>query len=85
MEEKRKIYGTLEDGTKKEYDVVLTFKNEKNQKDYIVYTDNTFDEENKLKMYATIYDPKGNKIIGNPETDEEWKIIHEVIDESLKK
>ena len=84
MEEKRKIYGTLEDGTKKEYDVILTFKNENNKKDYIVYTDNTFDKENKLKMYAAIYDPNGNKIIGDPETDEEWKVIYEVIDKAMK-
>ena len=32
---------TVKDGKQVEYDVVLTFKNEDNQKDYIVYTDNS--------------------------------------------
>ena len=31
--EKKKIFTILEDGIKKEYDVILTFKNEKNEKE----------------------------------------------------
>ena len=84
MEERTKIYGTLEDGTKTEYDVVVTFTNDENNKDYIIYTDNSIDEEGKLKMYAAIYDPYKNEIIGNPETDAEWEMIHGIIDDILK-
>lgn len=84
MEEKTKIYGTLEDGTKTEYDVIVTFKNNENQKDYIVYTDNSIDENGKLKMYAAVYDPYKNEIIGNPETDDEWEMINGVIDDITK-
>ena len=84
MEEKHKIYGTLEDGTKTEYDAILSFKNDDNQKDYIVYTDNTTDESGKLKMYVAVYDPYNNEIIGNPETEDEWNMIYGVLDEALK-
>lgn len=81
MEERTKIYGTLGDGTKTEYDVIITFKNDDNKKDYIVYTDNTTDENGKLKMYVAIYNPYENKIVGKPETDDEWKMIYGIIDD----
>ena len=44
----KKITTTLSDGTKKEFDVIFTFKNENTEKDYIVYTDNSIDQNNKL-------------------------------------
>ena len=83
MEEKKKIYTTLEDGTKLEYDVILTFHNDINNKDYIVYTDNKYDFENKLKIYASIYNPFDNSFIGNPTTEEEWFQINKLLDEVL--
>ena len=41
MANKTKISTILSNGTRVEYDVVLTFKNPNNNKDYIIYTDNT--------------------------------------------
>ena len=61
--EKKHIYETLDDGTKKSYDVILTFHNDNNDKDYIVYTDNVYDEYNKLKIYASIYNSYDNSFI----------------------
>lgn len=83
MKERKKIYATLEDGTKIEYDVILTFHNDNNNKDYIVYTDNNYDLENKLKIYASIYDSFDNKFIGQPTTEEEWVQINKVLEEVL--
>lgn len=83
MKNRKKIYATLEDGTKIAYDVILTFHNDNNNKDYIVYTDNQYDYENKLKIYASIYNPYDNKFIGHPTTAEEWYEINKLLDKVL--
>lgn len=81
--ETKKISTTLPDGTKKEYDVILTFKNDTNQKDYIVYTDNSLDENNKLRIYAAIYNPDTFETLGEPSTPEEWNEIYRLLDKVL--
>ena len=76
MTENKKIYSKDENGKEKEYDVILTFQNEDNKKNYIIYTDNQYDYKNKLMIYAAIYDPyNNNKFIGVPNTVEEWNTI----------
>ena len=83
--EKRKIFTVSKNGIKKSYEVILTFKNEKNGKDYVVYTDNMYDEENKLKIYAALYNPLTNEFLGNVENKEEWKDIIKLLDNVLLK
>ena len=83
--ERKHIYETLDDGTKKSYDVILTFHNDDNNKDYIVYTDNTYDEYDKLKIYASIYNSYDNTFLGHPNTDEEWDVINKLLQEVLEK
>ena len=80
---KQKISAILKNGDKKEYDVILTFKNEKNNKDYVVYTDNSIDNENKLKIYAAIYNPLTNEFIGVPESKDEWYDIYRLLDKVM--
>ncbi len=81
--ERKHIYEVLDDGTKKSYDVILTFHNDNNDKDYIVYTDNVYDEYNKLKIYASIYNSYDNSFLGHPNTDEEWDVINNLLKEVL--
>ena len=81
--DKKKIFTILENGVKKEYDVILTFKNEKNEKDYVVYTDNTYDDDNKLKIYAALYNPLTDEFLGYVEDKEEWKEIINILDNVL--
>lgn len=78
-----KISTTLPDGTKKEYDVILTFKNDKNQKDYMLYTDNSYDQNNKLRIYAAIYNPDTLEFLGEPSSQEEWDEIYKLLDKVL--
>ena len=85
MIDKRKIFTVLENGMKKSYDVILTFKNERNGKDYIVYTDNTYDEDNKLRIYAALYNPLTNEFLGYVENKEEWRYIIKLLDNVLLK
>ena len=79
----KKIYTQTKDGKKIEFDVILTFKNENNGKDYIVYTDNSIDDHNKLRIYSSIYNPNTLEFIGNPETKEEWDVIYNLLEKSL--
>ena len=75
-----KIYTTLKNGKIKDYDVIATFKNEENKKDYVVYTDNTYDSDKKLKVYAATYNPLTNEFIDTVKTKEEWIEITKVLD-----
>lgn len=77
---KTKIYTTLKNGKIKDYDVIATFKNEENKKDYVVYTDNTYDSDKKLKVYAATYNPLTNEFIDTVKTKEEWIEITKVLD-----
>ena len=79
----KKISAILKNGEKKEYDVILTFKNDKNNKNYIVYTDNKIDNENKLKIYASIYNPLTNEFVGIVESKEEWYDIYRLLDKVM--
>lgn len=80
MNNQLKISTTLQSGTKVEYDVILTFKNTISNKNYIVYTDNNYDQNNKLRIFAAMYDPKNNLFLGEPTTQEEWNNIISVLD-----
>ena len=80
MANKTKISTILSNGTRVEYDVVLTFKNPNNNKDYIIYTDNTLDSNNRLRFYAAIYNASlSNPYLGEPTTKEEWEIITNIV------
>lgn len=79
----KKIYTTTKDGKKIEYDVILTFKNEITNKNYIVYTDNQIDNQNKLRIFAAIYNPLTNQFLEVPESKEEWNEIYRLLDKVL--
>lgn len=80
MKEPKKITTTLSNGTKVEYNVILTFKSNITNKNYIVYTDNTYDQNKKLRFYTAIYEPSlPNSFLGEPTTKEEWNEITSII------
>lgn len=70
-------------------DVLFTFDSEETKKSYIVYTDNSKDEEGNIQVYASIYDPKGeNQKLEPITTDQEWKVIETILNtlqEEIKK
>jgi len=72
---------TDEKGKEVEYEELYSFKNEETGKNYMVYTDNTTDEDGSLRIYASIYNPDkdDNKLIPI-ENDEEWAFVEETID-----
>ena len=81
MEEIKRISTILANGTKVDYNVILTFKSIISGKNYIVYTDNTYDPNKRIRFYAATYNPeKSNPFVGEPTTKEEWTEITNAID-----
>lgn len=73
---------TDENGKDIECEVLFTFESEETKKNYIVYTDNTIDEEGNTKVYASIYNPNDeNSILYPIESEKEWKIIETILGE----
>ena len=59
----------------------LKVKNNKTGNNYCIYTDNTFDKNQKLRLYVAAYNPNLDKpFLGEPKTKEEWFEITKVID-----
>lgn len=71
-----------DEGKEVECEVLFTFESEETKKNYIVYTDNTTDEEGNTKVFASIYNPDEAETKLLPiETEKEWKIIETILEE----
>jgi uncharacterized protein YrzB (UPF0473 family) len=80
MDKKNKFTVIDKNGKEVECEVLFTFDSEETGKNYIVYTDNTNDENGELNVYAAIYYPFDSNKLDPIETDEEW----DEIDKRLK-
>ncbi len=83
MEYMDETFITIDDeGNEVECEILFTFRSDKTGKDYIVYTDNTLDEDGSTKVYASSYDPEEDDTPLLPiETDEEWALIEKIVNE----
>ncbi|MBQ9318695.1 MAG: DUF1292 domain-containing protein [Bacilli bacterium] len=73
---------TNDEGKEVECEVLFTFESDETKKNYIVYTDNTIDQEGNTKVYASIYNPEEVETKLLPiETEKEWKIIETILEE----
>lgn len=55
MEEKEMTFKVLNDeGVEAKCEVLFTFENDETKKTYIVYTDNTVDDDGETKVYANV-------------------------------
>lgn len=71
-----------DEGQEVECEVLFTFESNETGKNYIVYTDNTLDEDGDTKVYASIYEPENDDTKLLPiETEKEWEIIQTILDE----
>ncbi len=81
-EEQMKFKVIDENGKEIECEVLFTFDSDETNKSYIVYTDETTDEEGNTKVYASTYTPNSENLNLQPiETDKEWKIIETILSE----
>ena len=83
MENQKMTFKILgEDGREIECEVLFTFESDETKKNYIVYTDNTLDEQGNTEVYASIYNPNEENTNLIPiETEKEWKIIETILEE----
>ena len=83
MENQKMTFKILgDDGREIECEVLFTFESDETKKNYIVYTDNTLDEQGNTKVYASIYNPNEENTNLIPiETEKEWKIIETILEE----
>ncbi len=86
MNEEKMVFKVMnEEGKEVECEVLFTFESEETKKNYIVYTDNTTDDDGNTKVYASIYNPSDEKSILYPiESEKEWKIVETILDELQK-
>lgn len=71
-----------DNGKEIECEVLFTFESDETGKNYMVYTDNTKDEEGNIKVYAAIYEPDKDETKLEPITsDHEWSIIEKILEE----
>ncbi len=83
MSDERMTFKVFDEAGKEiECEVLFTFESDETKKNYMVYTDNTTDEEGNTKVYASIYNPDEEETKLIPiETEKEWKIIETILDE----
>lgn len=69
-----------ENGNEVVYDVLFTFESDETKKNYIVYTDQSKDENGNIQVFASIYDPENPKTkLEAIKTDKEWKVIETIL------
>lgn len=86
MEDKKEIMvTTLPDGSKEEVEVLLAFKFNDNNKEYVVYTKNEVDENGNVTIYISNVSRDGNTAtLLTVSDDNEWTRIKNVLRELSK-
>ena len=80
-EEKKGVFTIVNDkGEEIECEILFTFDSDETKKSYIVYTDNTTDEEGSIRVFASVFDPTGtNPDLLPIETEKEWLVIENIL------
>ena len=69
------------DGTEVTCNVLFTFDSDETKKSYIVYTDNSRDQEGNIQVFASIFDPNDENTKLEPiTTEKEWKVIETILE-----
>ena len=86
MNDKKNIMvTTMPDGTKEEVEVLLAFKFNDNNKEYVIYTKNEVDENGNVTIYISNVTKNGNNVsLTTVADDNEWTRIKNVLRELSK-
>jgi uncharacterized protein YrzB (UPF0473 family) len=80
VKESQKIVVLDQNGQEREAEVISNFKLPDTGKEYIFYTFNEKDENDMVKLYASILiERDGMFSFENIESDEEWAVIKEIM------
>lgn len=83
MQEEKMTFKVIDEkGKEIECEVLFTFESDETNKNYMVYTDNSLDDDGKIRVYAAIYEPDKEETTLQPiETEKEWKIIETILEQ----
>ena len=82
---KNTMITTLPDGTKEEVEVLLAFKFNDNNKEYVIYTKNEIDDNGNVTIYISNVTRVGNNVtLSTVSDDNEWTRIKNVLRELSK-
>ncbi|MBQ7828597.1 MAG: DUF1292 domain-containing protein [Clostridia bacterium] len=70
-----------ENGEDVECEALFTFEDSLTGKNYLLYTDYSVDELGNTKIFASYFYPDSESELHPVETDEEWAMIADVIDQ----
>ena len=71
-----------DEGKEMECEVLFTFESDETGRNYIVYTDNSVDQDGSTRVFASIYNPDADETKLLPiETGKEWRIIETILEE----
>lgn len=79
MEDKKIMTIIDKDNNKHEYEILCTYYWFKTNKNYIIYTDNSDNDE--VNVYASIFYPDDDTKLDDIETDEEWAEVDKRVKE----
>lgn len=69
-----------DNGNEFQYEIIATVASKENNKNYVVFTDNSLDEDGCIITFASIYDPTGeDKKLYPIETEEEWDFVEKLL------
>ena len=85
MEDKKMINITLENGTKEEVEVLLSFKFNDTNKEYLIYTKNETDDNGNVTIYVSSVTRVNDEVTLNTVSDDtEWTRIKDLLRELSK-
>ena len=84
-DKKNVMVTTMQDGTKEEVEVLLAFKFNDNNKEYVIYTKNEVDENGNVTIYISNVTRNGDNVsLTTVADDTEWTRIKNVLRELSK-
>ena len=81
MEKGRVFEARNEYGETIECEIIMIYNCLQNGYDYVFYTDNTYDIDNNLNLYASRYlgEDNGKMILESIEDENEWRLLDRVL------
>lgn len=72
---------TNDEGKEMQCEMLFSFESKETGNNYIVYTDNSVDEDGETRVFASIYMPEidGTRLFPI-ETDREWALVEKILE-----
>ena len=84
METGRAFEAINESGETVECEVIMLYHALQNDKEYVFYTDQSYDEDGSLNLYASRYlgEEDGKMILEDVQDEREWQLLDKALEEA---